>query len=98
MRFDTMRRLFSALSIQSPLVASAMKNTPATKVHPKKFFKYIHSLGEATKNYLAQFVSSLDPNLASSDPQDFYSQTQVIRTLRHSWFDLHQLVKPALDA
>jgi hypothetical protein len=64
----------------------------------KKFFKYIHSLGEATKNYLAQFVSSLDPNLASSDPQDFYSQTQVIRTLRHSWFDLHQLVKPALDA
>ncbi|MGO9864539.1 MAG: hypothetical protein ACLPLR_13080 [Terriglobales bacterium] len=64
----------------------------------KKFFKYIHSLGEATKNYLAQFVSLLDPNLASSDPQDFYSQTQVIRTLRLGWFELHQLVKPALDA
>jgi hypothetical protein len=71
---------------------------PCYEEASKKFFKYIHLLGEATKNYLAQFVSSLDPNLASSDPQDFYSQTQVIRTLRHSWFELHQLVKPALDA
>jgi hypothetical protein len=71
---------------------------PCYEEASKRFFKYIHSLGKATKDYLAQFVSSLDPNLASADPQDFYSQTQVIRTLRHSWFELHQLVKPALDA
>src|SRR5580698_1059165 len=71
---------------------------PCYEEASKRFFKYIYALGEATKNYLAQFMSSLDPNLASSDPQDFYSQTRVIQILRFSWFELHRLVKPALDA
>ena len=71
---------------------------PSYETASQKFFTYIHSLADATKAYLGTFVSSLDPNLADSDPQDFYSQTQVIRTLRNSWFELHSLVKPALDA
>lgn len=71
---------------------------PSYESASKDFFAYVHSLGEATKTYLTQFVSSLDPNLSTNDPQDFYSQTQVIRTLRNCWFELHGLVKPALDA
>src|SRR5271157_2735918 len=70
-----------------------------TYVEPsKEFFGYISGLADATKSYLAQFVDALDPSLATTDPQDFYSQTQVIRTLRLTWFRLHELVKPALDA
>ena len=64
----------------------------------KDFFDYIHSVGAATKSYLAKFVNDIDPVLATTDPQDFYSQAQVIRTIRTIWFELHQLVKPALDA
>jgi hypothetical protein len=64
----------------------------------KKLFEYIYSLAQATKAHLAQFLADLDPTLANTDPEDFYSRTQVIRTLRTSWFELHQLVKPALDA
>ena len=71
---------------------------PCYEEASRNFFDYIYSLAGATKAYLEQFVSSLDPNLAISDPQDFYSQTQVVRTLRDSWFELHNLVKPALDA
>jgi hypothetical protein len=64
----------------------------------KLFFTYIHDLAFATKAYVADFVNSLDPASAVADPQDFYSRTQVIRTLRMSWFELHNWVKPALDA
>jgi hypothetical protein len=82
------------------IASSCQRNDeyPCYEEASRKFFDYIYSLAGATKAYLALFVSTLDPSLASSDPQDFYSQTQVIRTLRDSWFELHQLVKPALDA
>lgn len=82
------------------IASSCQRNEdyPCYEGASEKFFNYIYSLGDSTKRYLAQFVSSLDPNLSSTDPQDFYSQTQVIRTLRNCWFELHQLVKPALDA
>jgi hypothetical protein len=62
------------------------------------FFTYILALAERTKAFLAQFVDDLDPQLAVSDPQDFCDRTQIIRTLRFSWFQLHELIKPALDA
>ena len=62
------------------------------------FFEYIHLLGEKTKAFLARFVDDLDPQLAVDDPQDFYGRTQIIRNLRFNWFELHKLVKPALDA
>ncbi len=64
----------------------------------RTFFEYIHGVASATKNYLKNFVDQLDPALADTDPQDFYSRAQVIRLLRTSWFELHQLAKPALDA
>lgn len=62
------------------------------------FFNYISSLAEKTKAYLKQFVDNLDPKLAVDDPQDFYDRTQIIRNLRINWFELHELVKPALEA
>lgn len=62
------------------------------------FFDYIRSLAEKTKAYLARFVDDLDPQLAVDDPYDFYGRTQIVRNLRLNWFELHKLVKPALDA
>lgn len=62
------------------------------------FFEYILSLAEETKAFLARFVSNLDPQLAVNDPRDFWGRAQIIRNLRLNWFELHQLVKPALDA
>jgi len=62
------------------------------------FFGYILSLAEKTRAFLAQFMDNLDPQLAVDDPEDFYSRTQIIRNLRSIWSDLHELVKPALDA
>ena len=62
------------------------------------FFEYIYSLAEKTKTYLTRFVNELDPQLAVDDPQDFSGRTQIIRLLRLNWFQLHELVKPALDA
>jgi hypothetical protein len=63
-----------------------------------EFFKYIRSLAEKTKAYLKRFVDGLDPKLAVDDPQDFCDRTQIIRNLRLNWFQLHELIKPALDA
>src|SRR5580704_13354235 len=64
----------------------------------KEFFGYISDLAVATKLYLSDFIAKLDPGLAQSDPQDFYTQTQLISTLRSSWFELHSVIKPAFDA
>jgi hypothetical protein len=63
-----------------------------------EFFKYISALGEATKSHLSGFVASWDPALVQNDPEAFYTEAQQIRNLRFSWFELHRLVKPALDA
>jgi len=64
----------------------------------KDLLNYIRDLADATKSHLADFVKDLDPNLALADPDDFCSRAQRIQTLRLSWFDLHEFVKPSLDA
>lgn len=64
----------------------------------KELLRYVRSLADATKRYLAEFVGKLDSNLPATDPDDFYSRTQPLQTLRLFWFNLHELIKPALDA
>jgi hypothetical protein len=64
----------------------------------EEFFKYISALGEATKDHLMGFVASLDPTRVQTDTDAFYIEAQQIRNLRLSWFELHRLIKPALDA
>ena len=71
---------------------------PAYVEASKRFLIYIDDLARATKSYLSQFLSTLDPALPLADPEDFYDRTKVVRTLRMAWFQLHELIKPALDA
>jgi len=82
-------------------VASGCKatgNFPSYLEPSTAFFSYILSLAERTKAYLAQFLEGLDPQLAINNPEEFCERTQIIRNLRLNWFQLHELIKPALDA
>jgi hypothetical protein len=82
-------------------IASGCKVTggsPSYTEPSTAFFEYILSLSEKTKAYLDQFLDDLDPQLAYADPQDFCGRAQIIRNLRLNWFQLHELIQPALDA
>jgi len=57
------------------------------------FFKYVRELGEATKAYLNVF-----PSQAPGDRRLYQDYRQKLETIRSSWFELHQLIKPAADA
>ncbi len=74
------------------------ENFPSYLKASKRFLIYIDDLARATNSYLSQFLSALDPALPLADPELFYDQTKVVRTLRLAWFQLHELIKPALDA
>jgi hypothetical protein len=100
-RIEDVRHDAAALHRFIDSIASGCKvagGYPSYAKSSTEFFKYILSLAEKTKAYLARFVEDLDPQLAVDDPQDFYDRTQKIRNLRLNWFELHKLVKPALDA
>lgn len=56
------------------------------------FLKYIRQLGDCTKSFLESF-----PNSVPSGPT-YNFHRQKLWTLRSSWFELHQYVKPTTDA
>jgi hypothetical protein len=57
-----------------------------------EFFKYIRALGNRTLEFLETFSASI----TASPSYNFHRQK--LWTLRTSWFELHQYIKPAADA
>lgn len=100
-RIEEVRHDAAALHRFIDTIASGCKVAEGYPSYAKsltEFFKYILLLAEKTKAYLKRFVDHLDPQLAIDDPRDFCDRTQIIRNLRLNWFQLHELIKPALDA
>jgi hypothetical protein len=101
LRIEDVRHDAAALHRFIDSIASGCKvagGYPSYAKSSTDFFEYICSLAEKTKAYIARFVDDLDPQLAVNDPQDFSGRAQIIRNLRLNWFQLHELIKPALDA
>src|SRR5216683_4561174 len=68
-------------------------DSPAYLEPSIQFFNYIRELGDATKAYLNTF-----PSKAPKDNRLYQNYRQKLETIRSGWFDLHQLIKPAVDA
>jgi hypothetical protein len=69
------------------------RDSPAYLDPSKRFFQYIRELGDATKAYLNVF-----PAKAPKDPRLYQDYRQKLETIRFAWFELHRLIKPAVDA
>jgi hypothetical protein len=97
---DALRHDGAALSAFISKVAEycTPRDYPSYVGSSKEFFSYISDLAIATKEYISKFIASIDPALPQSDPRDFYTQTQLLSTLRISWFELHSVIKPSFDA
>jgi hypothetical protein len=59
----------------------------------KKFFEYVRELGDGTKAYLNTFAAK-----APRDRRLYQDYRQKLETIRSGWFELHELIKPAIDA
>jgi hypothetical protein len=57
------------------------------------FFAYIHELGDGTKAYLNSFSAK-----APRDKRLYQHYRQKLETVRYGWFELHELIKAAIDA
>ena len=60
----------------------------------QEFFRYIHALGDRTKEYLQQFTQALSPDNTIA----FNADRQKLATLRLTWFEFHRYARPAVDA
>jgi hypothetical protein len=58
-----------------------------------KFFDYISHLAECTKKHIADFESH-----AEDDAEEFVEARTELWTLRAAWRELHQFIKPSVDA
>jgi hypothetical protein len=59
----------------------------------KRFFAYVRELGDGTKAYLNTFAAK-----APRDRRLYQDYRQKLETIRSGWFELHELIKPAIDA
>ncbi len=60
-----------------------------------RFFQHIDQLAAATKRHLAAFPTG-DVETASED--EFHQTRDELLTIRRAWQELHQFIKPAVDA
>src|SRR6266849_4279755 len=60
-----------------------------------RFFQHIDQLAAATKRHLAAFPTG-DVETASED--EFHQTRDELLTIRRAWQELHQCIKPAVDA
>src|SRR2546421_153378 len=69
------------------------KGSPSYLNDSLKFFECIGALGDATKSYLSSFSQKIPQNKALVT-----AHRQRLLNLRINWAELHQFIKPAIDA
>lgn len=84
--------------IDSVILPCALKTHFSYTSPSLEFFEFISKLGLATMRHVADLSRELDSSLFAANPVDFKLRAQELATLRYSWFDLHEYVKPAADA
>jgi hypothetical protein len=60
-----------------------------------RFFRHIDQLAAATKRHLAAFPVD---NVETATEDEFHQIRDELRTIRGAWKELHQFIKPAIDA
>jgi hypothetical protein len=84
--------------IDSVVLPCAVKTHFSYTSPSREFFEFISGLGNATKNHVADLSRELDAALFAANSNDFNLRAQELATLRYSWFELHEFIKPAADA
>jgi hypothetical protein len=60
-----------------------------------RFFQHIDQLAAATKTHLTAFPAD---NVETSTEDEFHQTRDELLTIRRAWQELHQFIKPAVDA